>query len=229
MFTGLVEEVGTLRRLQRRGPDALATIATGLGPLALGESVSVEGVCLTVAGIVDGGFEAELSAETLSRTTLGTFRGGVPVNLERATPLGGRMGGHIVLGHVDAVGKILSRDRVGEAERTVFWAPADLGAFIAEKGSIAIDGISLTVNGVQSETEGGGVAFDVMLVPHTLRHTTLAGRALSAPINVEVDVLARYVRRILAFSPVASSPADPTHDDRNDARLLEKLKSGGYV
>lgn len=240
MFTGLVEEVGTLRRMERQGPDARATVETSLGPLALGESVSVEGVCLTVARLIAGGFEASLSAETLEKTTLGSLRGGSKVNLERAVALGGRMGGHIVLGHVDGVGRLAGREQVGEAQRTTFWAPRALGGFIAEKGSVALDGVSLTVNHVEPGVSQGGVRFDVMLVPHTLAMTTLAAKTAGAAINVEVDVLARYVARALAFEggPGPGAPgglshggSDPHHDDddRQDARILEKLARGGYL
>src|ERR1700722_19215304 len=171
MFTGLVETTGVLRRRAGRAV-ARAFVVTSLGPLALGESVSVNGVCLTVDRIVSGGFECDMSAETLDRTTLGELPLGGGVHLERATPLGGRMGGHMVLGHVDGVGRVTAREARGEALRFEVTLPADLSRFVAAKGSIAIDGVSLTLNHV-GEAKGAGVAVDVMLVPHTLGRTFL--------------------------------------------------------
>lgn len=237
MFTGLVEATGVLRRRAGK-PVARALIETSLGPLSLGESVSVNGVCLTVDHIVESkGFEADISSETLDRTTLGGLRVGSRVHLERATPLGGRMGGHMVLGHVDGVGRVVSAARVGDATRLTVRAPGDLARFVAPKGSIALDGVSLTLNAV-SGAEGGDVVFDVMLVPHTLDRTFLRDLTPGTAINIEVDVLARYVARQLelgAASPpsgdagVASPDAKEGSNADRDARILSKLRSGGYL
>ena len=177
------------------------------------------GVCLTVDRIVAGGFEADMSTETLARSTLGGIGPGARVNLERATPLGGRMGGHMVLGHVDATGELVEARREGDAQHTKFHTEASLARFVAEKGSIAIDGVSLTVNDVSDA--GGRLGFSVMLVPHTLAKTTLPDLRPGAKVNLEVDVLARYVERQLAVAK-AGSPAD-------ESALVAKLRSGGFM
>jgi len=191
MFTGLVEATGQLSRRDRVGPDArLEILISGLGePLALGESISVDGVCLTVQTIVDGGFACDASSETLARTTLGELTLPAKVNLERATPLGGRMGGHIVTGHVDGTGVLLEREPVGEMSKLTFGYPPNLARFIAEKGSICVNGVSLTVNGVGSDR------FDVVIIPHTAAVTSLGILSPGGKVNLEVDVLARYILR----------------------------------
>jgi riboflavin synthase len=222
MFTGLIEEVGILRR-RRGGATARALIETNLGPLSLGESVNVSGACLTVDRMAPGGFECDLSAETLERTTLGALPEGARVHLERATPLGGRMGGHMVLGHVDGIGQVAGRTQVSAAIRLSVRAPTELARFLAAKGSIAIDGVSLTLNDV------GPAAFDVMLVPHTLAKTFLGELRPGAAVNLEVDVLARYVARQMEVSALggAGHGEKDGHVDR-DERLLDKLRSGGF-
>jgi riboflavin synthase len=236
MFTGLVETTGTLRRRAGR-PVARAFVETDMGPLTLGESISVNGVCLTVDRIVAGGFECDMSSETLERTTLGDIPLGARVHLERATPLGGRMGGHMVLGHVDGVGEVSAREHRGEALRFEVGVPAALGRFVAEKGSIAFEGVSLTVNRVGASSPGG-VPCEVMLVPHTLARTLLGDLRVGARVNIEVDVLARYVARQLDF-PVTvggsagaaptSAPEPPGDSAGADQRLLAKLGSSGYL
>jgi riboflavin synthase len=230
MFTGLVETTGVLRRRAGR-PVARAFVETGLGPLTLGESISVNGACLTVDRLAEGGFECDLSAETLDRTTLGELPLGARVHLERSTPLGGRMGGHVVLGHVDAVGRVSAREPRGDAVRFEVTLPADLSRFVASKGSIALDGVSLTLNHV-GPAGPGGVAVDVMLVPHTLGRTLLGEMRPGARLNIEVDVLALYVARQLEIGPMGDTPNPPpqpdTHGD-HDQRLLDKLRSGGWT
>ena len=230
MFTGLVETTGILR--QRAGrPVARASIETTLSPLELGESISVNGACLTVDRVVAGGFECDMSGETLDRTTLGELALGAGVHLERSTPLGGRMGGHMVLGHVDAVGRVTAREPRGDAIRFEVTIPADLGRYVAPKGSIAIDGVSLTLNDVGpldlGGQSGGRVAVAVMLVPHTVGRTLLGEMRAGARVNIEVDVLARYVARQLEFSGRGRQAGDPHADD--DQRLLDKLRSGGWT
>jgi riboflavin synthase len=221
MFTGLVETTGVLRRRAGR-PVARAFVETSLGPLELGESISVDGACLTVDRILPGGFECDMSAETLERTTLGELPLGAAVHLERSTPLGGRMGGHMVLGHVDGVGRVTAREPSGDALRFQVAVSADLAGFVAAKGSIALDGVSLTVNEV-GEAAGGAFGVEVMLVPHTLGRTNLGKRGVGARVNVEVDVLARYVARQLDVA--AGGPKAPSHDER----LLDKLRAGGFA
>jgi riboflavin synthase len=228
VFTGLVEATGVLRRRTGR-PVARAFIETSLAPLELGESIAVNGACLTVDRILAGGFECDMSSETLERTTLGELALGDRVHLERSTPLGGRMGGHMVLGHVDGVGRVSAREPSGEALRFEVRVPGALARFVASKGSIAIDGVSLTVNAV-ADVSGGEFAFDVMLVPHTLGRTLLREKTLGARVNIEVDVLARYVARQLSLVGVTPAPDAPDVTDASaDSRLLDKLRSGGWV
>jgi len=231
MFTGLVETTGILRRRAGR-PVARAFVETTLGPLELGESISVNGACLTVDRVVPGGFECDMSSETLDRTTLGELPLGGAVHLERATQLGGRMGGHMVLGHVDGVGRVTARAPRGDALRFEVTVPASLGRFLAPKGSVAIDGVSLTLNAV-GEPDAGALAFDVMLVPHTLGRTLLGQMREGGRVNIEVDVLARYVARQLEFQGRDGQGADGGEKDDDDAdrdhRLLQKLRAGGWV
>jgi riboflavin synthase len=214
VFTGLVEEKGTLRARTPRGPGARVTIGCTLEPLALGDSISVDGVCLTVDTLLQGGFEADCSHETLARTTLGSMLLGGGVNLERAATLGQRMGGHIVSGHVDGTGVVSERRPVGDALHVEMTMPRDLARYVAEKGSICVNGVSLTVNGV------GADRFSVMLIPHTLHKTTLDGIAVGAKVNLEVDVVARYVARLLDAARGESTP---------DEALLAKLRSAGLA
>lgn len=227
MFTGLVEALGHLREKSRRGSLVRARFEAPMHPLELGESIAVDGVCLTVDRIVAGGFEADVSEETLARTTLGALAAGSNVHLERATPVGGRLGGHMVLGHVDGIGAVSAVTPVGETRRLSVRASRDLAAFVAEKGSIAVSGVSLTVNQVRDGE--GEVVFDVMLVPHTLGRTKLLDLSVGSAVNLEVDVLARYVLRALRVG--ASAPAGSPHhvDSSDDERLLQKLRAGGYV
>ncbi len=224
MFTGIVEEVGSLRARQARGPGARLTIACNFGPLVMGESISVAGVCLTVdailAGSAGGGFEADASAETLERSSLAAARPGARVNLERALLPTSRLGGHLVGGHVDATARLLARRPLGEATQLRFALPDALARYVAPKGSIAIDGVSLTVNGVEPD------AFDVVVIPHTLRATTLVDLQPGDVVNLEADVLARYVVRQLDLSRDRSNgaPADAT-----DTSLLAALGRAGYL
>lgn len=223
MFTGLVEEVGTVARLERSGPTARIGVTAKMAPLVLGESISVNGVCLTVDRIVTGGFEADMSTETLDRSTLGSLSPSNKINLERATPLGARLGGHVVLGHVDGTGTLVEVRRSGDAQHTVFRSETALARYLAVKGSIAIDGVSLTINDL--EDESGGVRFSVMLVPHTLSRTTLLSLKPGARVNLEVDVLARYVERQLGLVRTGTGP----ESGKDESTLLEKLRGGGYI
>ncbi|MBK8253017.1 MAG: riboflavin synthase [Polyangiaceae bacterium] len=228
MFTGLVETTGELR--SRSGsPVARALIEARFnGALVLGESISVNGVCLTVDAILPNGFVADISAETLARTTLGELLLGSKVHLERATPAGGRLGGHIVSGHVDGVGKVVERKPSGSAIALSVSAPVDLAPFIATKGSVAVDGVSLTVNRATGPERTSDVVFDLMLVPHTLGVTFLADLRPGDRVNVEVDLLARYVARRLEFQdhPAKNALHGEPHDDE---RILQKLRTSGYL
>jgi riboflavin synthase len=194
VFTGLVEATGKLGRRSPRGDGFRLQIATELGPLSLGESVSVSGACLTVVAMDGAGFEADVSVETNERTTLGALALGGRVNLERAVRAGDRLGGHLVTGHVDGIATVTAMEPRGEATRVVVEPPAELLRLIASKGSVAMDGVSLTVNGVE------GQRFDVMLIPHTMAVTTLGSLRVGQKLNLEVDLVARYVVRYLELA-----------------------------
>ncbi len=193
VFTGIVETTGVLKARASRGPGARLLVSTSMAELVLGESIAVHGVCLTVQTIVVGGFECDASSETLARSTLGAIPLGGTVHLERALAVGGRLGGHIVTGHVDGKLRLKTRERVGEALKLVFEIQdANLARYVAAKGSVAIDGVSLTVNGVR------GREFDVVIIPHTATVTMLGHLMAGDDANLEVDILARYVAQLLA-------------------------------
>lgn len=194
MFTGLIQGVGRLAGTEARGGDLRLRIATGdlaVADLCLGESVAVSGVCLTVVEFDRTGFLADVSNETLARTSLGAMPAGAAVNLERALLPTDRLGGHLVSGHVDGVGRVSTIVPDGRSQRWRFVAPDELMRYIAEKGSICVDGVSLTVNTV------GRDWFEVNLVPHTVGHTAFAVTGIGAAVNLEVDMVARYVERLL--------------------------------
>lgn len=195
MFTGLIEGVGSLAVREMRGGDARLRIDTGtlpFGDVAPGESIAVNGVCLTVVAFGAAHFEADASNETLALTTLGALPVGRALNLERAMRPGDRLGGHLVSGHVDGVGRVLSIRDDARAQRWRFSAPRALSKYIAKKGSICVDGTSLTVNEVDAE------GFEVALVPHTVSHTAFARTRAGDAVNLEVDLVARYVERLLS-------------------------------
>jgi riboflavin synthase len=194
MFTGIVEELGEVIYLTDAGGDA-AVLAVR-GPLVAsdarhGDSISVNGVCLTVIDNVDGVFSADVMGESLRRSSLGALRPGSHVNLERAATVGSRLGGHLVQGHVDGVGRIVAREPADEWEVLRFSLPPELARYVAEKGSITVDGVSLTVMAVTDDT------FDVGLIPTTLKLTVLGSKAVGDPVNLEVDVIAKYVEKML--------------------------------
>jgi riboflavin synthase len=194
MFTGIVQGIGTVRAIIPRDGDVTLEFDTGnvsLAGVEPGGSIAVCGVCLTATRLDAGSFAADVSRETLSLTTLGDWRQGTPVNLEKALLAGQALGGHYVSGHVDGVGRVLSRSDDARSVRMEFEVPAGLGHYVARKGSICIDGVSLTVNGAT------GDRFDVNLVPHTLAVTTLGGLHPGSRVNLEVDIIARYVERML--------------------------------
>ncbi|MGS1080387.1 riboflavin synthase [Pseudoxanthomonas beigongshangi] len=194
MFTGIIEGVGRLAASETRGGDVRLTIATGTLPfddVHLGESIAVNGVCLTVIDFDAGSFQADASNETLSLTTLGRLTVDAPVNLERAMRPTDRLGGHMVSGHVDGVGSVLDIREDARAQRWRFAAPPALLRYIAKKGSICVDGVSLTVN------EADDAGFEVALIPHTVSHTAFAQTRVGDAVNLEIDLVARYVERLL--------------------------------
>ena len=195
MFTGLVEEVGAVRRLERRGDGGRLDIQARkvLEGTRIGDSIAVSGACLTVVDLQRDGFTVDCMPETLSLTTLGSVSSGAQVNLERSLAVGGRAGGHLVLGHVDAVGEVIAVRRGTPAWELSFSLPEVIAACVAPKGSIAIDGVSLTV--IRLTASG----FDVGVIPHTLRETTLGLLSVGSGVNLEADVLARYVQRALEW------------------------------
>jgi riboflavin synthase len=219
MFTGLVAATGVLagRVPSPRGPGARLVVRAAFAavadePLALGESITVDGACLSVTEALPDGFAVDATAETLARTTLGELPVGARVNLERALRAGDRLGGHLVSGHVDGVGRLEARTEVGEALGLTFALPAGLARYVAEKGSVALNGASMTVNAVRDvkappgnpgdpgdrgDRGGASATFDVMVIPITRRETNLGDLAVGARVNVEVDQVARYVARIL--------------------------------
>ena len=203
MFTGLIEDLGTVRELRKGSDSARLSVATAIpmDELELGASIAVNGICLTVTNFGGGSFTADVSPETLSRSNLGALLPGSRVNLERALRLGDRLGGHWVSGHVDAVGTLEQAQRHGNAWRLTFRLPAEVNRYVVEKGSVAIDGISLTVNSVGDET------FSVAIIPHTLALTTLKEAKVGARVNIETDILGKYVERLLGRSPRSESRA----------------------
>lgn len=193
MFTGIVLAKGVVSNVEQRGGDLRLRIDAGdldMSDVALGDSVCVSGVCLTAVDPDAKGFHADVSNETLSRTTLGALRVGDGVNLEKSLRLSDRLGGHLVAGHVDCVGRVLAIEPDARSQRWRFDVPAEFSKYIAAKGSICIDGVSLTVNDVAANTVG------VNLIPHTISATTFAEKRVGDVVNVEVDLIARYVERL---------------------------------
>jgi riboflavin synthase len=196
MFTGIVEELGEVAGIEHRGDAARLTIRGSVPDTRPGESIAVNGVCLTVADMLDGTFTADVMGETLNRSGLGALTPGVPVNLERSVRLADRLGGHLVQGHVDAIAVIVSRTRTAHWDQVRIQLPGRISRYVVEKGSIAVDGISLTVSAVSPGAEPDGW-FEVCLIPETLRRTTLGSREPGEVVNLEVDVIAKYVERLL--------------------------------
>ena len=194
MFTGIIECTGPLARSEPRGGDLRLVIdapALDFSDVAIGDSISVSGVCLTAVDLGEHAFAVDASNETLALTTLGALRSGDAVNLEKALRLSDRLGGHLVSGHVDGVGRIVSIEPDARSQRWLIEAPTELARYIAAKGSICVDGVSLTVNTVES------ARFSVNLIPHTVEVTTFAQRKPGDRVNLEVDMMARYLERLL--------------------------------
>lgn len=200
MFTGIIEELGIIRAMDRRTDSIVLTIEahTVLEGTRIGDSIAVNGVCLTVTSLNDTSFTADVMHETMRRTSFCELRTGSPVNLERAMQVGGRLGGHIVSGHIDGTGHVSRIENDGIARVITISIPKDMAPFIVEKGSITIDGISLTV------VSAGSSQFSVSIIPHTMSHTTLMGKHPGAIVNLETDIVGKYIHRFMETSPVES-------------------------
>lgn len=203
MFTGIIEAIGEVVASERKGGDLRLQIHTAglnMADVALGDSIATNGVCLTAVALPGQGFVADVSVETLNYTTVGHWKIGQKVNLEKALTPQSRLGGHIVSGHVDGIGEVIKRASDARSERFTLRAPANLAKYIAHKGSITVDGISLTVNAVD------GDVFDLNIVPHTLGHTVMGLYKQGTQVNLEVDVIARYLERLL-LGDAAAKPS----------------------
>ena len=207
MFTGIIEAVGKLERVIQQGPDLSLVIQTGsldLSDVKLGDSIAVNGVCLTVTKLSAAGFQADVSTETLTRTALGKLQPGARVNLEKALLPTSRLGGHIVSGHVDSVAKVLSKHQQGRSWEFWISLPADIARYVAEKGSITVDGTSLTVNSVEKDR------FRLTIIPHTVEETIIDEYVSGRTVNLEVDVIARYLERLI--QPQTQTTSSPSNN-----------------
>lgn len=214
MFTGIIESIGTIRAITPKGGDVRVYVETGkldLGDVKLGDSIAVNGVCLTAVELPGDGFWADVSRETLTRTAFVDLKAGSRVNLEKALTPTTRLGGHLVSGHVDGVGEIIKREDNARAIQFSVRAPRELAKYIAFKGSITVDGTSLTVNAVN------GAEFELTIVPHTLAETIMADYRLGRKVNLEIDLLARYLERLL----LGDKAAEPSASGISEAFLAE--------
>ena len=217
MFTGIIEAVGTLRKLERKGDDIRLTVASGkldLSDVRLGDSIATNGVCLTVVQQLADGYVADVSAETVSLTGFANYKVGTKVNLEKAVTPTTRLGGHMVSGHVDGIATV--EQRLARGQAIEFWLaePTELARYIAHKGSITIDGVSLTVNEVD------GHRFRLTIVPHTAGETTLVDLKAGDKVNIEVDLIARYLERLMRFD---------TKETQGGGVTMEMLARAGFV
>lgn len=209
MFTGIIEDVGVIQSLQPNGQDIRLTINThklDMSDVSLGDSIANNGVCLTVTALGPKSFSADVSHETIRRTGFAQYQSGSKVNLEKALQANGRLGGHIVSGHVDGVGEVLSINNVGRYVEIWVKAPDDLAKYLAEKGSITVDGVSLTVNNV----DGGH--FLITLIPHSLQETIIGLYKVGTKVNLEVDVIARYLERLILGDKAAERKGEQKKD-----------------
>jgi riboflavin synthase len=219
MFTGIIEEVGKVKEFERIGKEARITVSCRFiwEEIAIGDSVAVNGVCLTAVEKGGGAFTADISQESLERSSLGGSKRGMAVNLERALSLGSRLGGHMVQGHVDGIGKVKTVREAGKGRVYAFSVPPQIEEYLVEKGSIAIDGISLTISAVR---EG---EFSVAAIPHTVEETNLKGVKTGDAVNLEVDIIAKYVRRYMERGLPGADSAG------GSGSLSEKLVEGGFM
>jgi len=219
MFTGIIEAVGSIRSIKQHAKDMTITVDCGaldLSDVKLGDSIAHNGVCLTVTQLHDNGYDVDISHETIQRSGFSAIKAGFPMNLEKAMQVTSRFGGHIVSGHVDGVGEISSITRVGSAVEYWIKAPDELAKYIAEKGSITIDGISLTTNAID------GAAFKLTIIPHTISQTTMAHYQVGTRVNLEVDVVARYLERLLQGDKAAQGTT-------NKESTMDLLARSGFM
>ena len=217
MFTGIIKAKGRIRSLKKQGGDLCMTVeAEGLdwASFAVGESISVNGVCLTATALHPDGFDADVSMETMNVTALGGLTSGSAVNLEPSVCLGERLGGHLVSGHVDCVGKVVARDNDARSVRVTIEVPQKYGRYLARKGSVCVDGVSLTINEVSAR------AFETNIIPHTAEETIIGDYAVGSAVNIEVDLLARYIERLLKSGEIPEADAGISRDF---------LKAHGYA
>lgn len=218
MFTGIIQAIGEIERLEPRGGDVRVAVAAGkldLERVSVGDSIAVNGICLTAVAVDNGRFRADVSRETLARTTLGGLAPGSRVNLETALTLATPLGGHLVSGHVDGVGTLLEMREEGRSWRLQIHSPGELARYIAHKGSICVDGTSLTVNEIK------GSVFDLNIVPHTFRETIIGGYRTGTRVNLEVDLIARYLERLVL--------GEHAGDHEVSAITEEFLRRHGYL
>jgi riboflavin synthase len=235
MFTGIVEKTGTVESIARAQPEhpaARLTVSTELDltGVAIGASIAVDGVCLTVVDldVARGRFAADLGPETLMLTTLGSLEPGARVHLERPLRLGAELGGHLVTGHVDATGRVVARRENGSALELEISVPADVGRAITPKGSVAVDGVSLTVNVLADLA--GAVIFGVTLIPHTLALTKLGAKAIGAAVNIETDLIAKHVERLMgAYAALGETMGGVAGQTPARPMAIETLKRYGVV
>ena len=216
MFTGIIQAVGEVAVIEPKGDDVRLRILTNgldLADVQLGDSIAVNGVCLTAVEFDQNSFVADVSNETIEHTATGKLQQGSDVNLEKALTLATRLGGHMVSGHVDGVGKVINRFDDGRSVRFTIEAPAELARYIAHKGSITVDGISLTVNKVN------GTEFELNIVPHTIQETVIKNYQVGTEVNLEVDLIARYLERLLLGEKAAEKADSPTSDGISKAFL----------
>ena len=219
MFTGIIESIGKIAKMEQRGGDVRLHIATGkldLSDVALGDSIAVNGVCLTAVVLPGDGFVADVSNETLSLTSLGQLSTGSPVNLEKALTMSTRLGGHLVSGHVDGLGEVIAKSEDARSIRFTVKARDELAKYIAHKGSITVDGTSLTVNAVK------GAEFELNIVPHTAQETIMSEYEVGRKVNLEVDLVARYLERLLLGDKAANTYAE-------GGLNMQKLMEAGFV
>ncbi len=220
MFTGIIQSIGTVAAMQDKGGDLRLTLNTGkldMSDVELGDSIAVNGVCLTVIKMTSNSFSADVSGETLRLTSLGKLKQGSKVNLEKALTLATRLGGHMVSGHVDALGKVLERKDDARSIWFLVQAPENLAKYIVHKGSITVDGTSLTVNAVN------GNEFELNIVPHTLQETIMAGYVPGTEVNLEVDIIGRYLERLLLGEKAAEKGV--SHKGVN----MDMLQKAGFI